>query len=581
MQAAFSLFDDSGDEDDAEPAPPPAPKHVAAMKRAPPPVQVPTADCMAAFEGSKRQRKLSCPLAIWSEAPPLYMGPCQYQDGMSDVGGARGFIAAHDISPGTLLCSEAPFVPWPEGKKHEVGESMPIAMARSILERPDAVFALKQLSLLHPIILATESPGVKAETLEQHKEEIEQLLIRCQQNPELAELNATQEVILRLLLVCRFNCFRSGLYLHLSIFNHSCFPNAIKFNTSSEMHPGLSEIRATRFIKRGEELTICYLVPREQSLVRAHAALERQFFFAPVDEPTAAEMKSYDLLQERVGDSGTADTCEDEGGSKGEGGAADAAALVEKLEGGSSDGGDGSDGSDGGAIARADAAVAALKKAVQDESSGDGAEVGQEGEAMVGQEGGGMCNRMAEGVHSSLADLLGLLPPVVGGQHQQHQQQHPSTIPIACSCVQINIRHVVLARAWRVVAEAAAILMKHPSAQGKPEGAVVGLSHAQLLLVFTGASWELLKSQDQYLGLHHPDRASTLQDLSSGIQGVLTMLSQQSPAAPTGAALPFSQQVAIAFPEWGGSFDAASHMENATRREFGRVRDLYPAAEDV
>ena len=43
-----------------------------------------------------------------SEAPALYMGPADFASGsgMDDVGGGRGFVAAHDIAPGTVLCRE-------------------------------------------------------------------------------------------------------------------------------------------------------------------------------------------------------------------------------------------------------------------------------------------------------------------------------------------------------------------------------------------------------------------------------------------------------------------------------------------
>lgn len=50
----------------------------------------------------------------FTEAPALFMGPSMLASGssMDNVGGGRGFVAAHDIAPGTVLCREVPFVQW-------------------------------------------------------------------------------------------------------------------------------------------------------------------------------------------------------------------------------------------------------------------------------------------------------------------------------------------------------------------------------------------------------------------------------------------------------------------------------------
>jgi len=50
----------------------------------------------------------------------------------------------------------------------------------------------------------------------------------------------------------------------LSIINHSCKPNCIKFSPQQYGLP--SEVRAIQTIEVGEEITICYLVPQEHSM---------------------------------------------------------------------------------------------------------------------------------------------------------------------------------------------------------------------------------------------------------------------------------------------------------------------------
>jgi hypothetical protein len=62
------------------------------------------------------------------------------------------------------------------------------------------------------------------------------------------------------------------------------------------------------------------------------------------------------------------------------------------------------------------------------------------------------------------------------------------------------------------------------------------------------------------LGLHHPDRAVALLQLSGGIQDLLS-------TNPQG----FYRH----FPQWG-TFELASHMEWSARRESDRISALYP-----
>eukprot|EP01126_Amoeba_proteus_P004996 TRINITY_DN11646_c0_g1_i3.p1 TRINITY_DN11646_c0_g1~~TRINITY_DN11646_c0_g1_i3.p1 ORF type:complete len:325 (+),score=66.00 TRINITY_DN11646_c0_g1_i3:76-1050(+) len=132
-------------------------------------------------------------------------------------------------------------------------------------------------------VVSTQSTGVSEEMITQ---------IRSQYDKNIKDLMAlgggvTEEEIIRLFFVLQMSAFGSGVYLHFSLFNHQCHPNCIKFTppeTDLEMKV-CSQVRATRLIKPGEELTISYLDPCEQTRQRRHRLLANQFGFIPSDNP--------------------------------------------------------------------------------------------------------------------------------------------------------------------------------------------------------------------------------------------------------------------------------------------------------
>ena len=92
------------------------------------------------------------------------------------------------------------------------------------------------------------------------------------------QLDDREREVLRLLMCMRYNCFSSGLFLHLSIFNHSSRPNCIKFSAGRGAAgaagagvegsggggaPGgvdqPSEVWTTEWVEAGDELVIDYL----------------------------------------------------------------------------------------------------------------------------------------------------------------------------------------------------------------------------------------------------------------------------------------------------------------------------------
>jgi hypothetical protein len=93
--------------------------------------------------------------------------------------------------------------------------------------------------------------------------------------------------IMRMLLALRYNGFDSGLYLHFAMFNHCDDANCIKYlpessnndndssnsnnNNTNHNDPNgkkrrmYSEVRTTKYVKKGQALTLHYLNPREVS----------------------------------------------------------------------------------------------------------------------------------------------------------------------------------------------------------------------------------------------------------------------------------------------------------------------------
>jgi len=101
--------------------------------------------------------------------------------------------------------------------------------------------------------------------------------------------------LLRLALVMQCNAFDSGLYLHLSIFNHACGHSAsavkwsphdggsivagVELGKATKRLRGCSEVWTTRYVRAGEEITISYVQPPEAAPARRRDRLQRQFLF--------------------------------------------------------------------------------------------------------------------------------------------------------------------------------------------------------------------------------------------------------------------------------------------------------------
>jgi len=93
------------------------------------------------------------------------------------------------------------------------------------------------------------------------------------------------------LLALQHNGFSSGLYTQLSIFNHSCDPNTIKFSAKcSAGGARMSECWTTRPVQEGEELTIDYCPTSTQLESRIYLHAQHGFVCAcPVCQAVDSE----------------------------------------------------------------------------------------------------------------------------------------------------------------------------------------------------------------------------------------------------------------------------------------------------
>lgn len=129
---------------------------------------------------------------------------------------------------------------------------------------------------------------------------------------------------IRMLLVFRLNAFQTGAYLFMSMFNHSCQPNCTKFTpsdafiidrttsvlpssnnnhqkTSSTTLSCYSQIWTTQWITKGQELTLFYLHPRELShATRRFRFWEQHLLDIDTEDTTSGPASVHNNLMEMV-----------------------------------------------------------------------------------------------------------------------------------------------------------------------------------------------------------------------------------------------------------------------------------------
>lgn len=159
----------------------------------------------------------------------------------SSADGGRTIVATEYMPAGTLVACEWPFITWTD-LNFEDAQSV-YAVLRNIFDnRP---MHLKTLSL-YPQQLTPQLLQDEINPLNISKSLIHDVLAI---NLQAAEIIATDEIY-RLVLVLQHNAFDSGLYDYLSMFNHSCLPNCMKFSPSSKSR-GASEIWTTKEVQAG------------------------------------------------------------------------------------------------------------------------------------------------------------------------------------------------------------------------------------------------------------------------------------------------------------------------------------------
>lgn len=205
-------------------------------------------------------------IEFWKKQPYLKMQSLKLTYNLPSIYGGRGFIATEDIKPGTILLQEVPIMKLKSTKVDE--------MLDEIFKHKDYKNIIQQLSFLHPIIL----DHLEKQELINFRLEHDEIMNRIYDSlTETQKKEYIKDDILKIALQLRFNGFSSGIYIHLSIFNHSCKSNCIKF--APEQNKEYSEVVAIQHIKKGTELTINYLTPFEQSTEKRKKDLLNQFHF--------------------------------------------------------------------------------------------------------------------------------------------------------------------------------------------------------------------------------------------------------------------------------------------------------------
>ncbi|CAM9459830.1 unnamed protein product, partial [Ectocarpus sp. 8 AP-2014] len=164
--------------------------------------------------------------------PPVFQHPSvRYEGSMPHRGGGRGFTAATDIAPGTLLLVEKRFLPMPTaiecGQAGGVGQEE--LCLRWILELPPARLkrVLGELRWLHPQSLQDLPESEAAALMSRHEETAKVMVAKLGRESSATEAEAEAlgldvPDIVRLFGALQSNGFASGIYLHPAMTNHSC-----------------------------------------------------------------------------------------------------------------------------------------------------------------------------------------------------------------------------------------------------------------------------------------------------------------------------------------------------------------------
>ncbi|POM59451.1 putative SET-domain transcriptional regulator protein, Zn-binding site [Phytophthora palmivora] len=446
VQAAFGLFDDDSSDDETS-----------TLTVQPHEVVRIVSTAASSASASSKEEEATIPVTRslyepWDDVKPLAVGPIDLVTSFNCVGGSRGYVASRDLMPGTQVLVEQVYVPWPT----DVDTSDPeffLATMESVLSRPDYVDIMEHLGQLYPEKLSDLPEELLAAGRNKYGPQVDEL---CKNFSELA---LSHDQVLQNVFAMQCNAFDSGVFLYNAMFNHDCNPNCVKF-TPEDAGPegGVSEVRVARPIAKGEQLTISYLYPREQSRENRRKNLWEQFGF----ECSCELCKRGDSVlppPSAADDDGTKPDMPD----------------LEKV------------------LVGAEEIIKA-----NPESAADALSVALE----------------------TLSDALEI------AAHD----------------------HLVFMRIHKLVADSCDLLLR-----GKTERV------CEYSILFLRSSYELLELQRTYLNPEHIDLARTLNDVSQGIQLLLS----------------YDPKVLLTeFPEWK-DFRQASVVENQYRQEYRRLKRMY------
>uniref|UniRef100_A0AAV1T6I5 SET domain-containing protein n=1 Tax=Peronospora matthiolae TaxID=2874970 RepID=A0AAV1T6I5_9STRA len=449
VQAAFELFDDdSSDDETATP--------LVVSREV---VRISIVDERATLTAEKQELDAAAQVTRslyepWDDVKPLAVGPIDLVTNFDGVGGERGYVASRDLEPGTQVLVEQVYVPWPR----DVDASDPeffVATMESVLVRPDYADVMQHLSHLYPEKLSELPEELLTAARKKYGSQVDEL---CKNFDSLA---LSRDHVLQNVLAMQCNAFDSGIFLYSAMFNHECNPNCVKF-TPEDIGPegAVSEVRVARPIAKGEQLTISYLYPREQSRENRLKNLWEQFGFECKCELCKRGDSVLPSPSTAAGDSdGTKPRMQD----------------IEKV-------------------------LVAAEELIQTKPKRAAAALAVALEA--------------------LSDALEI------AAHD----------------------HLVFMRIHKLVADSCELLL------GAKSGRLCEYS-----ILFLRSSYELLELQRTYLNPDHIDLARTLNDVSQGIQLLLSY-------DPT--------VLLTEFPEWK-DFRQASVVENQYRQEYKRLKRLY------
>ena len=274
----------------------------------------------------------------WPNRPPLYLGP-MITTSQDRMGGGRGYVATRNLDPGTLLLVERPVFTWPT---EQLGKELGLVSILHIIRaHDDASGIVQDMELLHPTMVDVDAylhandnnnkngngttctteqvDKMMAEMRNQHDNSDDQSLLQkildlsAERNIKRSDGKTIQPTdVYRMLLALRYNGFGTGLYHHFAIINHDENPNCIKFAPEDDGSDGTtttgataaaatsvsscSEIRTTRFVKRGEALTISYMDPREVSHATRRQHLWDQHRFDIGDDIADLRIRQFELV---------------------------------------------------------------------------------------------------------------------------------------------------------------------------------------------------------------------------------------------------------------------------------------------